>query len=297
MKWARRLGLGVIVLAALAYSGVVLGMYVMQRSLQYDTEGAITALASTTIVGAQNVAIASDGGTLAGWYAPPRPGKPLIVYYKGNSGSFSHEHERFERWSQDGYGFLAFDYRGFPASPGNVSQAGILDDAVAAFNWAKAKGFPIVIWGRSLGSGPATFVASEREADALLLETPFLSAVNVAAERYPFLPVYWVMQDQFPVNEWIAKVSEPVLIAHGTADTTIDVSNGERLYDLVPNKDELWIVPGERTPAFGMPVSGPTPSDCSIVPKRQTAASYARTRRASTSVRAAQRRRSRGAAP
>ena len=128
-------------------------------------------------------------GVISGWYAPPAAGKPLIVYYKGNSGSFSSEHERFARWVADGYGFLAFDYRGFPASPGEITQQGILDDAVAAFDWAAQKGFPIVIWGRSLGSGPSTYVASVRDADALLLETPFLSAVTVAGERYPYLPV------------------------------------------------------------------------------------------------------------
>jgi len=66
----------------------------------------------------------------------------------------------------------------------------------------------------------------------------------VGAERYPYLPVALVMQDQFPVNVWILDVSEPVMIAHGTADRTIDVSNGERLYKLVHNKDELWIEPG-----------------------------------------------------
>jgi fermentation-respiration switch protein FrsA (DUF1100 family) len=112
------------------------------------------------------------------------------------------------------------------------------------FDWAEAKGFPLVIWGRSLGSGPSTYVASVRDAKALLLETPFLSAVTVAWERYPFLPVGLVMQDQFPVNEWIADVIEPVLVAHGTADTTIGVSNGERLHALAPNPDELWIEPG-----------------------------------------------------
>jgi fermentation-respiration switch protein FrsA (DUF1100 family) len=63
------------------------------------------------------------------------------------------------------------------------------------------------------------------------------------ARTIPLLPVYWVMEDQFPVNDWIKAVTEPVLIAHGTADTTVDVSNGERLYELVPHKDSLWIVP------------------------------------------------------
>ncbi|MEO5807614.1 alpha/beta hydrolase [Devosia sp.] len=243
MTLLRRVLLGIVLLAVIGYLGAVAYMYTMQRALQYDNGGVVTSLAETTLVGAEAVAIPSDGSVVNGWYKAPQPGKPLIVYYKGNSGSFSKEHERYEKWTQDGYGFLAFDYRGFPASPGSITQQNILDDATAAFDFAKAKGFPIVIWGRSLGSGPATYIASIRDADALLLETPFLSAVGVAAERYPYLPVYWVMRDQFPNNEWIRHVNEPVLIAHGTADKTIDVSNGKRLYDLAPNKDELWIVP------------------------------------------------------
>ena len=131
------------------------------------------------------------------------------------------------------------------ASPGAISEANILADALAAYDWLDAEtDAPILIWGRSLGSGPATYVASQRDAAALLLETPFLSAVNVASERYPILPVTLVMQDQFRNDLWIEDVSEPVLIAHGTADRTIDVTNGERLYARVPNPDDLWIVNG-----------------------------------------------------
>ena len=243
----KRLGLTVLALVLVAvalYGAAVIYMYTQQRALQYDANGEITALVDAEVPGAQEVEIDSGGSVVHGWYAPPRPGKPLIVYYKGNSGSFTAEHARYAAWVAEGYGFLAFDYRGFPASPGEISQQGILDDAVAAFDWAAEKGFPTVIWGRSLGSGPSTYVASVRPADALLLETPFLSAVTVAAERYPYLPVYWVMQDQFPVNEWIEDVEEPVFIAHGTADSVVGFSNGERLYQLVPNKDEFWIVPG-----------------------------------------------------
>lgn len=243
MKLLRGVLIWAIVIIVIAYGGVVGAMYVLQRPLQYESQGSITPLADTGIASAEDVAIPSDGSIINGWYAPPQAGKPVILYYKGNSGSFSAEYERFAQWVSEGYGFLAFDYRGFPASPGEITQQHILDDAVAAFDWLAEKQQPIVIWGRSLGSGPSTYVASVRDADALLLETPFLSAVTVAGERYPYLPVNWVMLDQFPVNQWIADVTEPVLIAHGTADTVIDVSNGERLYDLVPNKDELWIVP------------------------------------------------------
>ena len=243
MKLIARLSLAALALAVLIYAGAVGYMYFNQRSLQYEPEGTVTPLSQTSLESAEMVAIPSGSGTINGWFAPPVGGKPLIVYYKGNARSFTAEEERYERFVEEGYGFLAFDYRGFPASPGAISQDNILQDALAAFDWASDKGFPLVIWGRSLGTGPATYVASTRDADALLLETPFLSAVTVAAERYPILPVYWVMQDQFPSNEWIANVSEPVMVAHGTADTTIDVSNGERLFALAPIPDELWIVP------------------------------------------------------
>ena len=135
---------------------------------------------------------ASPAGT-----SRPQQGKPLILYFRGNAQSFSREHERYEAFVQAGYGFLAFDYRGFPGSPGEVTEAHVLADGLAAFDWATAKGYPIVIWGRSLGSGPATYVASQREADALLLETPFESAVAVAGDRYAFLPVDLLMSDQY----------------------------------------------------------------------------------------------------
>ena len=245
MKLLKRLVIGLLVLVVILYAGMVGALYFLQRDFQYDPKGEITALDATTLKNVEVVSIpTSDGEKVTGWYGAPQPGKPVIVYYKGNAGSFTYEHERFEAWMADGYGFLAFDYRGFPLSPGVVNQTNILADSLAAFDWLTTKNVPVVIWGRSLGTGPATYVASERDADALLLETPFVSAVTVAGERYPFAPVGLLMQDQFPVNVWIKAVAEPVFVAHGTADTTIDVSNGERVYDLAPNKYQLWIEPG-----------------------------------------------------
>lgn len=244
MRKIFRTGLiALLALVVVAYAGAVAYMYFNQRALQYEAKGPVLTLADTALAQAQDIAIPVDGSVINGWYQAPQPGKPLILYYKGNSKSFTEEHERYERFVSEGFGFLASDYRGFPASPGAISEAGILADAVAAYDWAAAQNVPIVIWGRSLGTGPATYVASRKDAEALLLETPFLSAVGVAAERYPILPVYWVMLDQFRSNEWIADVSEPVMVAHGTGDKTISVSNGERLYALAPNPDELWIVP------------------------------------------------------
>lgn len=245
MKLLKRIAIGVVSLGALAYLAVLGGLYFLQRDFQYDRSGRMFALGETLLTNAEVVSIPSaDGSTLAGWYAPPAAGKPVILYFRGNSQSFSREYERYEKFTGDGYGFLAFDYRGFPGSPGEVSEENILADALAAYDWLAAKGFPILLWGRSLGSGPATYVASKREGRALMLETPFDSAVAVAADRYGFLPVGLLMFDQFPVNEWIQDVTEPVFVAHGTGDTVINVSHGERVYQLAPVKAGLWIEPG-----------------------------------------------------
>ena len=245
MKWLRRIALVVISLVVLGYAGAAAYMYVNQRSFQYAPEGRLLALDETALTTAELVEIPTgDGEKVVGWYAPPQVGKPLIVYYKGNADSFSDEHKRYEQFAADGYGFLAFDYRGFPASPGVLSETNVLADALAAFDFAAAKGAPLVIWGRSLGSGPATWVASQREAGALLLETPFDSAVSVARDRYGFLPVEWIMLDQYHVDQWIADVAESVFVAHGTADRTIGYSHGVRVHELAPNKVEMWTLEG-----------------------------------------------------
>ena len=245
MKWFRRIVGGLVVVAVLGYGGVLAYVYVDQRALQYEAGGKMFALSETTLKHAQVVSIPSgEGSGLAAWYEAPQPGKPLIVYYRGNALSFSREHARYEAMEADGYGFLAFDYRGFGGSPGDISQEHVLQDALAAFDWAAAKGFPLVIWGRSLGSGPATYVASERRADALYLETPFDSATAVARDRYWYLPVDLLMEDKYPVDQWIEKVDEPVFVAHGTADTTVGVQHGQRVYELAPHKAGLWLEEG-----------------------------------------------------
>jgi fermentation-respiration switch protein FrsA (DUF1100 family) len=242
----KRILIGISAAAVVVYLGFIVALYVLQRDFQYDRTGRMFDLSETALTADTTlVSIPSaDGSVLAAWYQPPEEGRPVILYFRGNAQSFSREHPRYERWTEDGYGFLAFDYRGFPGSPGEVTEANILADGLAAYDWLKEKGFGIVIWGRSLGSGPATWVAREREADALFLETPFDSAVAVAADRYGFVPVGLLMHDQFRVDEWIKGVTEPVFVAHGTADTTVLTYHGQRVYDLAPNPRGIWIEEG-----------------------------------------------------
>lgn len=240
----KKIVIGILVLVVVVYGGLLAYLYVNQRAFFFSPSGE-TFDPSAVGLDAEIVTIpTSDGEVITGWYAPPSGAEPTILYLKGNSGSFSAEYERLLAFAEAGFGFLSVDYRGFPLSPGDITQDNLLADAIAAFDWLAERQHDIVVWGRSLGASPAVWVASQREAEALLLETPFYSAVNVAAERYPFAPVAWLMLDQFRSNDWIGAVEEPVFIAHGTADMTVSVSNGERLYEEVPNPYDIWIEEG-----------------------------------------------------
>lgn len=229
---------------ALAYAALIGYFYVMQRNFQYDREGKVFAIEETTLRRTEVISIRSDdGSSLLGWYAPPAANRPTIIYFRGKTGSFSREYARFEAFEEAGYGFLAFDYRGFPGSPGELTEEHVLADSVAAFDWLQPKGGHIILWGRSLGSGPATYVASQRDAAALVLESPFRSAVAVAEKSYGWLPVTLIMLDQYPVEQWILDVEEPVFVGHGAVDPAIDISNGKQVFELAPHGVTLWIDP------------------------------------------------------
>lgn len=265
----RRIVFGAVGVILLVYLGLVAYLYFNQRNYFYAPLGRMWELTEAQLE-AEAVSIpTADEATVHGWYAAPSSGMPVILYFKGNSGSFTAEYERYQAFALAGYGFLAFDYRGFPASPGTITEANILADALAAYDWLAERGDPILIWGRSLGSAPAVHTASRRDSLGVLLESPFYSAVTVAGERYPYAPVNWLMLDQFRSNEWIAEVASPVFIVHGTDDVVISAANGERLFAEVGNPYALWLEPGgghgdlwerglwERAQAFFADVTAP----------------------------------------
>jgi fermentation-respiration switch protein FrsA (DUF1100 family) len=94
----------------------------------------------------------------------------------------------------------------------------------------------IIIFGRSVGSGPAVYLASRKPAAALILQSPFVSAFRVVT-HIPLLPF-----DRFPNYKRIGHVRCPVLVIHGSADNVIPFWHGQKIYDLAHEpKDHLWV--------------------------------------------------------
>jgi hypothetical protein len=188
------------------------------------------------------------------WHIPPRGEQPVILYFHGNGGALRYRADRYRALTQDGTGLVALSYRGYGGSSGRPSEAGLIEDARAAYAFA-AERYPesrLVLWGESLGTGVAIALAAEKKVARLVLESPYLSTVAIAASAYPFVPVRWLMKDQFRSDLRIHDVTAPVLIVHGDRDTVIPIESGEQLYALIAGPKRFLRVPGAGHEDLGM---------------------------------------------
>jgi len=152
-----------------------------------------------------------------------------------------------------GLNVLSFDYRGFGPSPGVPSEAHVEEDAEAAYHALLRRGVPadhLILWGHSLGTGPAVYLASRHRAAALVLFGAFTSIPDVAADQYPLLPVRGLVGIHFDSLARIAMVHMPVIIAHSRFDRVIPLSHAERLYAAA--RAPKWLLVLDDPPTDGL---------------------------------------------
>jgi uncharacterized protein len=230
----------------LGYAALLALMYTWQRSLMYFPDAVRRSPASVGLPQAQEVELRTcDGERLIAWHVPPADDKPVVLYFQGNGGGLDLRAHRFARLSASGLGLLGLNYRGYGGSSGRPSEDGLLRDAAAAYDFAKARygADRIVLWGESLGTGVAVALAAIQPAARVLLESPFTSTADVAASIYWFVPVRLLMHDQFRSDQRIAKIAAPVLILHGLRDAVVPIRFGERLYELIRSPKQFIRLP------------------------------------------------------
>jgi uncharacterized protein len=226
----------VLLILVAGYAGIVALAYLMQRSLMYFPDTVRTQPGAAGLPEAEEVVLkTSDHEEVIAWHVPPRPEKPLVLHFHGNGGSLQGRAMRFRRLVANGTGLLALSYRGYGGSTGRPSEAGLIRDAEAAYAFARARHDPqnLAVWGESLGTGVAVALAADHPVGAVILEKPFSSALEIGALAYPFLPVRWLMKDQFRSDQRVGKIAVPVLILHGERDDVVPIKFAERLFRLI----------------------------------------------------------------
>ena len=232
----------------LAYLGVALGMYLMQRRLQYHPENKGLTPAAAGLNNVQVLYLPTpDHEKIVAWYTPAAAGRPTILYFHGNAGEIGDRPKRYQYYQARGFGVLYVSYRGFGGSSGSISESGLMTDARTSYEWLTGQGVvagDVAVVGESLGTGVAVQLAARYPVGAIALEAPYTSTADVAAGIYWWLPVHLLMKDQFQSKQYIASVKAPLLIIHGDADTLIPVAFGKALFALANEPKEIAIVPG-----------------------------------------------------
>ncbi|RKE92004.1 alpha/beta hydrolase [Ichthyenterobacterium magnum] len=188
-----------------------------------------------------------DGAIINGLrFFPKGESKGVVLYLKGNSKSIKGWGKFAVDFTRHGYNVFMVDYRGFGKSTGRRSQKAIKRDLQVVYNKIKEKTSEnhIILYGRSLGSGFATKLASTNHPKMLILDAPYYSLTKVTARYMPFMPLSLLIKYPLPTYKWLKYVQCPIHIIHGTDDKLIPFKSSVKLSQINPKLTKLHSVIG-----------------------------------------------------
>jgi pimeloyl-ACP methyl ester carboxylesterase len=225
------------VVLALLYLGACAVLYAFQRSLIYYPQPRSVGTAATIL----KLPVA-DADVLVS--VRPHDGPEALIYFGGNAEDVSWNLPTFSQAFPDRALYL-LHYRGYGGSSGVPSEEAIQRDAIALFDRVHADHPRIVVMGRSLGSGVAVRLASQRPALRLILVTPYNSFQEIAASQFPYMPVKWLLRDKFESWRYAARIAVPTRLIAAEHDEVIPRASTERLYaHFAKGVAALQVIPG-----------------------------------------------------
>lgn len=174
-------------------------------------------------------------------FKTPQP-KGVILYFHGNSGALDRWGGVAKDFRNLNYNVFIIDYPGFGKSTGKISEQILFRNARICYDYLLESYKPneIIIYGRSIGSGVATQLASNVKAKALILESPFYRLDDLIGIWLKFLPGKILLKYPFRNDLHIQQVDYPVWIVHGTADRVVPLSSGIKLEKYL--EDDQFII-------------------------------------------------------
>ena len=202
--------------------------------------------------------VAADGTRLAGWLRPgaTKPA-PTILYFGGNAEEVSWTLAD-PRWPRE-WTVVAVNYRGYGTSGGEPGELALSADALAIFDAVAARddvdAKKIVAFGRSLGTGVATYLAAHRPVAAVVLASPYDSLVEMARTHYPWLPARLLLRHRFDSASHARSLSMPLLAIVAEHDAIVPEARSRALYDAWAGPRSWVVVPGTDHNSLSAPDS------------------------------------------
>jgi uncharacterized protein len=217
-----RILISLLVVAVLLYGLACVLLLVFQRSLIYFPQPRSMG-SSTTVL----ELVQPDAKVLVS--VRPRPGQNAILYLGGNAEDVSLNLLPFSQAFPD-QALYFLHYRSFGGSTGSPTEEALDRDALALFDQIQADHAHVVIIGRSLGSGVALRLASERPAARLILITPFNSLLQLAESRLPYFPINKLLRDTYESGQYAPLIKVPTLLIVAQNDEIVPRASTDQLY-------------------------------------------------------------------
>jgi pimeloyl-ACP methyl ester carboxylesterase len=212
----------IVLIITVLYLALCLALFIFQRNLIYFPQPAAIDAPETQLT--LSVADAQVNVTVR-----PHDGPNALIYFGGNAEDVSRNLPEFSRVFPD-HALYLLHYRGFGGSTGSPSEEAIAQDALTLFDKVYNSHPNIAVVGRSLGSGVAVRLASQRPAARLILITPYDSLEDIAVRQYPIFPVKWLLKDKFESWKYAAHITIPTLLLAAEQDEVIPRASTEKLY-------------------------------------------------------------------
>jgi fermentation-respiration switch protein FrsA (DUF1100 family) len=191
---------------------------------------------------------------ISGWFVTVEDSRGVILFCHGNAGNMGHRLESIRIFTELALDVFIFDYRGYGESEGKPSELNTYGDAEAAWKYLVEERHidpeKIIVFGRSLGGGVASYIASVVSPGMLILESTFTSLPDVAAPRFPYMPITLIMRIKYPTSEYLENVNCPVLIIHSRDDEEIPFTHSEKLYEKAVDPKEFLEIKGTHNEGY-----------------------------------------------
>jgi pimeloyl-ACP methyl ester carboxylesterase len=181
-------------------------------------------------------------------FQPDNSRKGIILFYHGNMENVEHYKKYPPIFLKNRYEVWMIDYPGFGKTTGKRTEEIMNKQALLMYDAAskEIKWDSIIIYGKSIGTGVASYVAANRRCRQLILETPYYSIPSLAKHYFPIYPVTSLIKYSFPVHDYLKKLTSPIILLHGTKDEIIPYSHSKCLKEENKNIELIPIKNGKH---------------------------------------------------
>ena len=191
---------------------------------------------------------------LHGWFVPHSAPRYTILFFHGNAGNISHRIDSIRIFNDLGLSVFIYDYRGYGKSRGKRTENVMYEDAERAWNFlTETKNIPpekIIVFGRSLGTAMASWIAAQREPAGLIMESGFTSLVDMGRAMYRWLPTQYLLRWKYDSLSRISNIQCPILFVHSSDDRLIPHEFSKKLFAEATAEKKFLEIHGDHNEGF-----------------------------------------------